>query len=57
MKTSLIGSSLLLASFGTLAAEPMPVIKDYDYFYNVPEHKSDLSQAQFKQQGYTLNPF
>ena len=48
MKTSLIGSSLLLASFGTLAAEPAPVIKDYGYFYNVPEHKSDLSQAQFK---------
>ena len=57
MKTLLIGSSLLLASFGTLAAEPTPVIKDYDYFYNVLEHKSDLSQAPLKQQGYTLNPF
>ena len=28
MKTLLIGSSLLLASFSTLAAEPAPVIKD-----------------------------
>ena len=48
MKTLLIGSSLLLASFSTLAADPAPVIKDYGYFYNVPEHVSDLSQAQFK---------
>lgn len=48
MKTLLTGFSLLLTSFGNLAAEPAPVIKDYGYFYNVPEHKSDLSQAQFK---------
>jgi len=48
MKTSLLGLSLLLTSFSSLAAEPAPVIKDYGYFYNVPEHKSDLSQAQFK---------
>ncbi len=48
MKTLLIGSSLLLASFSTLAAEPAPVIKDYGYFYNVPEHVSDLNQAQLK---------
>ena len=48
MKTSLLGLSLLLTSFSSLAAEPAPVIKDYGYFYNVHEHKSDLSQAQFK---------
>ncbi|WP_213608482.1 hypothetical protein [Pseudoalteromonas sp.] len=57
MKTLLIGSSLLLAGFGTLAAEPAPVVKDYGYFYNVPEHKFDLSQAPLQQQGYTVNPF
>lgn len=57
MKTLLIGSSLLLAGFGTLAAEPAPVVKDYGYFYNVPEHKSDLSQAPLQHQGYTVNPF
>ncbi|TMP76017.1 DsrE family protein [Pseudoalteromonas sp. S1608] len=48
MKTSLLGLSLLLTSFSSLAAEPAPVIKDFGYFYNVHEHKSDLSQAQFK---------
>ena len=48
MKTLLTGFSLLLTSFGNLAAEPAPVIKDYGYFYNVPSHGSDLSQAQFK---------
>ena len=48
MKTSLLGLSLLLTSFSSLAAEPAPVIKDYGYFYNVPEHVSDLNQAQFK---------
>ncbi len=48
MKTLLLGFSLLLTSFGNLAAEPAPVIKDYGYFYNVPSHVSDLSQAQFK---------
>ncbi len=41
MKTSLLGLSLLLTSFSSLAAEP--VIKDFGYFYNVPEHVSDLS--------------
>ena len=48
MKTSLLGLSLLLTSFSSLAAEPAPVMKDFGYFYNVPEHKSDLSKAQFK---------
>jgi len=48
MKTLLTGFSLLLTSFGNLAAEPAPVIKGYGYFYNVPSHVSDLSQAQFK---------
>ena len=48
MKTLLTGFSLLLTSLSTLAAEPAPVIKDFGYFYNVPSHVSDLSQAQFK---------
>ncbi|CAM3762898.1 MULTISPECIES: DsrE family protein [Pseudoalteromonas] len=48
MKTLLTGLSLLLTSLTCLADEPAPVIKDYGYFYNVPAHVSDLSQAQFK---------
>ncbi|MFK3861495.1 DsrE family protein [Pseudoalteromonas rhizosphaerae] len=48
MKTSLLGFGLLATSLTTIAAEPTPVINDFGYFYNVPAHVSDLSQAQFK---------
>lgn len=48
MKTLLMGFSLLLTSLAVSAQEPEPVIKDFGFFYNVPEHTSDLKQMQFK---------